>query len=273
MTVMSACCVATARDDRSHGSGRAAGRRFVALAALAFVASAAATAAWCGSMSSMDGMAMPGGWTMSMAWMRMPGRTWLGSAAAFAGMWAVMMVAMMLPSFAPMLWRYREAVEGGGRGGRIAIVAAAYFLVWMGLGIAVFPLGVGLAEASMRSEAIARAVPFAGGLVVAVAGLLQLTRWKARQLACCRRAPDGRLADDARTAWRHGIRLGLHCAACCASLTAILLVLGVMDLRAMATVTVAVSAERLLPAGLRIARAIGVVAVGAGLILAVRAIV
>ena len=52
---------------------------------------------------------MPGGWTMSMTWMRMPGQTWLDAAAVFVGMWVVMMVAMMLPSLAPLLWRYRQA--------------------------------------------------------------------------------------------------------------------------------------------------------------------
>ena len=52
---------------------------------------------------------MPGGWTMSMAWMRMPGQTWLGFAASFLGMWVAMMVAMMLPSLVPMLWRYRAS--------------------------------------------------------------------------------------------------------------------------------------------------------------------
>jgi hypothetical protein len=38
---------------------------------------------------------MPGGWTMSMAWMRMPGQTWPGDAVSFLGIWVVMMVAMM----------------------------------------------------------------------------------------------------------------------------------------------------------------------------------
>jgi hypothetical protein len=36
-------------------------------------------------------MLMPGGWTMSMAWMRMPGQTWPGAAASFLAMWIVMM--------------------------------------------------------------------------------------------------------------------------------------------------------------------------------------
>ena len=79
-----------------------------------FLASAAVTIAWCASMSAMGGMGMPGDWTMSMAWMRMPGQTWPGAAASFLGMWIVMMVAMMLPSLVPMLSRYRHAVARTG---------------------------------------------------------------------------------------------------------------------------------------------------------------
>ena len=91
-------------------SGRAgqASPRMAALLCLAWIASAAVTIAWGASMSAMGGMPMPGGWTMSMTWMRMPGQTWPGAAASFLGMWIVMMVAMMLPSLVPMLWRYRE---------------------------------------------------------------------------------------------------------------------------------------------------------------------
>jgi predicted metal-binding membrane protein len=51
----------------------------------------------------------------------------------------------------------------------------------------------------------------------------------------------------------------------------ILLVIGVMDLRAMAFVTAVITAERLAPAGERVARVIGVVIIGAGLFLIARA--
>ena len=85
-------------------------RGFFGVSALLFAASAAVTIVWSRSMSAMGGMPMPGGWTMSTAWMRMPGQTWPGAAAAFCGMWVVMMAAMMLPSLVPMLWRYRHAV-------------------------------------------------------------------------------------------------------------------------------------------------------------------
>jgi len=249
---------------------------FFGVSALLFAASAAVTIVWCESMSAMGGMSMPGGWTMSMAWMRMPGQTWPGAAASFLGMWAVMMVAMMLPSLVPMLWRYRQAVgrTGETRLGRLtALVGAGYFFVWTVSGMAAFPLGVVLAAAEMHLPTLARAVPAAVGVVVLIAGFLQFTAWKARYLACCREAPGcGRTPPAAAgTAWRHGLRLGLHCAHCCSGLTAILLGLGVMDLRAMAVVTAAITVERLAPAGERVARAIGVVLVAAGLLLIVRA--
>ena len=110
-------------------------------------------------------------------------------------------------------------------------------------------------------------------MVVLIAGSLQFTAWKARHLACWREIPGrGRtLAADAGTAWRHGLRLGFHCAHCCANLMAIVLVVGVMDLRAMAAVGAAITLERLAPAGERVARAVGAVVVGAGLLLIARA--
>src|SRR5262249_27639383 len=153
------------------------------------------------------------------------------------------------------------------------LVGVGYFVVWTLVGIAAFPLGVALATIEMQQPAVARAVPIAVGAVVLIAGVLQLTAWKARHLACCREAPGaGRtLAADAGTAWRHGLRLGIHCSYCCAGLIAILLAVGVMDLRAMAVVTAAITVERLAPAGERVARATGVVVVGTGLFLIARA--
>ena len=65
-------------------SERASQHAFFGVSALLFAATAAVTIAWCASMSAMREMPMPGGWTMSMAWMRMPGQTWPGAATFFA---------------------------------------------------------------------------------------------------------------------------------------------------------------------------------------------
>jgi predicted metal-binding membrane protein len=231
---------------------------------------------WYTSMSAMTGMPMPGGGAMSMMWTRMPGQTWPGAAASFLGMWTVMMVAMMLPSAVPMLWRYHRAIDTRGvthPGRRTALAGTGYFFVWSAAGAIVFPLGVALSAIALRQPALARAVPIAGGVVVLVAGVLQLTTWKVRRIACCARAPhaDRALAGNAGSAWRHGVRLGLRCGQCCAGLMAILLVGGVMDLRLMAVVTAAITAERLAPAGMRIPRAIGVVVITAAVAMIARA--
>jgi predicted metal-binding membrane protein len=249
---------------------------FFGISTLIFVVSTTLTIVWCASMSAMGEMSMPGGWTMSMAWMLMPGQTWASAGASFLGMWVAMMVAMMMPCLVPMLWRYRQAVSrtGGTRLGLLtALVGVGYFFVWTLFGIAAFPLGVTLSAIEMQLPDLARAVPTGVGVVVLIAGALQFSAWKAHHLAYCRESP-GRgctLPANAGTAWRHGLRLGIHCGYCCAGLTAILLVIGVMDLRAMAVVMAAITVERLAPYGERVARAIGAVVVATGLLLIARA--
>src|SRR3970282_1773105 len=108
-----------------------------------------------------------------------------------------------------------EAPRGRGepRLGRLtALVGGGYFLVWTMFGMAAFPLGVALAAVGMEPPGRGR-----------------------------------RLPADPGTAWRHALRLGLHCSYCCAGLMAILLVMGVMDLRAMTVVAAAITLERLPP--------------------------
>ncbi len=216
--------------------------------ALLFIVTAGGTIYWSSSMRG--GMQMPGGWTMSMAWMRMPGQSWFGAAASFMAMWTVMMVAMMLPSLTTTLSRST---------GRGLTISASYFLVWTLLGAVVYPLGVILTTSEMRWSALARAVPMAAAVVLLLAGCLQLTAWKARLLGRCRDAsvcgPSG---------WRHGFRLGVNCILCCTSFMTILLVTGVMNLAAMAVVAIAITIERLAPRPAHVARAFGVVMITSG---------
>lgn len=270
-------------------------RTFLGGSALLFAAATAVTILWCESMSEMGGMPMAGGWTMSMTWMRMPGQAWSVAATSFLGMWVAMTMTMMLPSLMPMLLRYRRTLEGTQHLGRPTVLAGlGYFAVWSFVGIVIFPAGVALAKLEMHEPALARAVPTVMGIVVTLLGALQLTTWKARRLACCREAPGCRTlsagvgsvatagagavaavgaaaptATGPTAAWQHGLRLGLQCTACCANLMAIPLVVGVMDLRAMAVTTAAITLERLAPAGQRVARVVGAVMIGAGLALIV----
>jgi predicted metal-binding membrane protein len=194
--------------------------------------------------------------------MIMPQQTWYGAAAGFLGMWMAMMVPMMLPSLVPMLSRYRRSVRGADgidQHGLTALVGVGYFVIWAILGAAAYAASAGLMAVEMRWGAVARWLPVATGVVLLVAGGVQFTSWKARQLALCREASgcDRPPARNALGAWRHGLRLGVRCSLCCGSLMLALLAIGMMDLVGMAAVTLAISAERLAPLPLRVARVAG----------------
>jgi len=120
----------------------------------------------------------------------------------------------------------------------------------------------------MRWEQVAQWLPVAAGVVLLVSGGVQFTPWKARQLALWREGPGrGCLPPpNAPGAWRHGRRMGVRCSLCCGSLMLALLAIGMMDLVAMAAVTLAISAERLAPAPLRVARVVGVAIVVVGVL-------
>ena len=212
-----------------------------------------------------------------MMWTRMPDQSWPGAAASFVGMWVAMLLPMMLPAVAPVLWRHRQAAAVSGAtspGARTAIAGAGYASVWALLGVAVFPLGASVAELVMAEPALRHALPIAVGFVVVIAGAIQLTSWKARRLACCRQESRCHALRQAGAgdAWRDGTRLGLRCIACCGNLMLIPLVIGVMDMSVMAAVGAAIAVERLAPRGERVARVTGVMIVATGALLVARAL-
>ncbi|MEM5310248.1 DUF2182 domain-containing protein [Paraburkholderia sp. JHI869] len=258
---------------RHSGAPRAI---FFGVAALVFAASATVTFVWCASMDAMGGTPMSGGWTMSALWAPMCGRTWLDAAVSFAGMWNVMMVAMMLPAVAPALWRYFEAVgerPAAQAGGMTVMAGFGYFLVWLAVGALVFAAGAQLTALAVAAPALSHTAPAVAGVVVVIAGVLQFSAWKARWLACCGNVPScGHARLDVQAALRHGLRLGQHCLCCCGNLMAALLAAGVMDRPAMALVAAAIAAERWMPGGARVARGVGAAAIAVGVVMVVRAL-
>lgn len=251
-------------------------RAFGAALVAVFAVAALATVVQHASMAAMGREPMAGGWMASAAWLQPCGRGAGRAFGAFAGMWGAMTVTMMLPVLAPMLWRYRQRIgpmATARSAWLVAVAGAGYFAVWMALGALVFPAGIALTAAAARLPALARVLPFAAGAVVPVAGMLQFSAWKARRLACRRHAAGDvhRSSAVAGAAWWHGVRGAMHCGACCGNLMAIALAAGMMDLRVMAAVTVALTAERLGPPGGRVERIAGCVAVGGGIAMIARA--
>ncbi|SMF53311.1 Predicted metal-binding membrane protein [Trinickia caryophylli] len=219
-------------------------------------------------MAAMGAVPMPGGWSISAAWVPLCGESWHQLAASFVGMWTVMMAVMMLPSLAPMLWCYLGAAnrtDAARPETSVACLLAGYFLVWAAAGALVFAAGAAFFQMAMAVPALARACPIVAGTTVLWAGAMQFTAWKTHHLACLRgmrrragpRTRNGRMARRAWTGGCEGMRLAFHCMFCGAGLTAVLLVTGAMDLRAMAFVTGATTIERLAPAGKEAPRAIG----------------
>jgi predicted metal-binding membrane protein len=230
-------------------------QRFIAVAVALFLGSAAVTVAQCEAMMPLHDLSMCSG--------RMAAAT-MHDAFGFVGMWSTMMMAMMLPSLMPVLLHYRRSVAAASQPDALTLfVGLGYFAVWTAAGLFAFVASMLLSTAQTGFV----------GAVVLIAGVLQFTRWKAHHLTCCRVAPaccDMHPA-NAWTAWRRGLRLGRHCVHCCFGLTLVLLVAGMMDWRAMALVTAAISVERLAPGGLRAARLVGVVLVAMGVFLSAHA--
>jgi predicted metal-binding membrane protein len=158
---------------------------------------------------------------------------WFAAPAAFIGMWMSMMMPMMLPALIPLLWRYgREAAAAptSRAGQAVALAGIGYVVVWTVVGAVAFPL----------SQLLERLPSPAVGTLAAIAGAWQFTTWKARHLEGCRR-----LLHDARGPFRHGIRFGLLCARSCGNLMIISLLFGMMDLRVMIVVGIAIALERI----------------------------
>ena len=198
------------------------------------------------------------------------------SPAATALMTVAMMVAMMLPSVAPTLWhhhRHLRAARTPHAAQRTALFAVGYASVWAMICLALFAMSVELSPMRMASSTAPPLAPWTGAVVLC-AGVLQCSRWKARQLLRCRHTcvTADAIRDHVVTAWREGSRLGIDCSLSCAAPMAMLFVAGLMDIRMMAVITAAITAERVAPGGVRIARATGTLAVAAGLVMYIRGV-
>jgi predicted metal-binding membrane protein len=213
-----------------------------------------------GSMAAMD-MAMP----MSHRWT--PADMWL-----MFVMWAVMMVAMMLPGASPMLMMYARVARGRGlaAGLKLWMFAGGYIIVW-----ALFSAGATIVQTALQNASLVsdelRVTPFVGGLILILAGLYQFTPLKTACLTHCR-SPVGFFM----TEWREGmagavmmgIRHGTYCVGCCWPLMLLLFVAGVMNLLWVAAISALVLVEKVSRYGKPIANAAGAILVGSGLLLA-----
>lgn len=195
------------------------------------------------------GMGMHAGLTMGLG------------APLFLLFWTVMMAAMMFPAAAPMIAVFMRVQAERGRRGQTFVPTwlfiGGYLLVWVAAGVIAFgcaTLADALATRSMWL--MGNGARIGAGLLV-LAGLYQLSPLKRRCLSHCRTPlqfimtswRDGRLG-----ALRMGLDHGVTCLGCCWLLFVILFPLGIMNLAAMAAITLVVFAEKALPRGERVAQ-------------------
>jgi len=174
---------------------------------------------------------------------------------AFA-MWAVMMVAMMLPSAAPIVLMFaginRRRAASGGVSVPAGLFVAGYLIVWTAFSLLAAVAQWGLQRLAAVSADTLTATPALGGAILIVAGIYQFTPLKSACLSQCQ-SPLGfvlnQWREGARGAVVMGLRHGMFCLGCCWTLMALLFVAGVMNLLWVAAIAAFVLVEKLVPAG------------------------
>jgi predicted metal-binding membrane protein len=220
-----------------------------------------------GAGIDMETMNMGGGQMMVMLSQWSPGY----GVVVFA-MWAVMMVAMMLPSAAPVILlvagiaRKRTAADGA-RGATTVLFVLGYLAVWLGFAAAATLLQWGLSEAGLLSDTMAFGNALLAGAVLVAAGIYQWTPLKEACLRRCRSPLDFLLfhwREGRVGALASGSGHGVFCLGCCWMLMALLFVGGIMNLAWIAGIALLVLIEKTLPWGGRMNRVTGAVLVAWG---------
>jgi predicted metal-binding membrane protein len=205
-------------------------------------------------MDSMSGMLMP-----------RPEHAWSpGYAALMVAMWAVMMMAMMLPSAAPMFLLFASLSrrqEAPGSSSRTAAFVLGYCAVWLGFSLAATALQWVLDTAALFSPMMQVTSVTLAAVVLIAAGLYQWTPLKQSCLRQCRSPLDFVLThwrSGSRGAFGMGLRHGTYCLGCCWVLMLLLFVGGVMNVGWIAGIAGVVLVEKLAPAGHWVSRGVGV---------------
>jgi predicted metal-binding membrane protein len=184
-------------------------------------------------------------------------------------MWAVMMVAMMLPSAAPLILLVVRTYRRRGARARVLTFAfaAGYLIAWTVFSTAAAGMQLLLHRSALLSMDMASTSAIVGGAILLVAGAYQWLPLKAACLTHCRSPLDFLMREwreGAAGALVMGLRHGLYCVGCCWALMLLLFVGGVMNLFVIAAITALVLVEKLAPAGARVARVGGISLIGMG---------
>ena len=158
-------------------------------------------------------------------------------AALILSMWWVMMIAMMLPSTAPLLLLFARVNRKGRSGGRpyvpTTVFGGGYLSVWAVFSAAATALQWYLERIGLLASAMATSSLWLGAAILVAAGAWQLTPIKSVCLRHCR-SPLSFLSHSWRPgylgAFRMGLGHGAYCLGCCWFLMSLLFFGGIMNL-------------------------------------------
>ena len=190
-------------------------------------------------------------------------------------MWWVMMIAMMVPSAAPMILLYARVHRHAQKKGQmdhavIPIVefVSGYLLAWLAFSLAATSLQWSLEQAGlMHTMMMWSTSSVLSGSLLMTAGIYQLSPLKSACLKHCRSPADflsRRWRKDRLGAARMGLEHGLYCIGCCWFLMVLLFAGGIMNLVWIAGLAIFVLIEKLAPYGYWIGRASGFLVIAAG---------
>jgi predicted metal-binding membrane protein len=186
-------------------------------------------------------------------------------------MWAEMMVAMMLPSAAPVMLTFARVNRERRKQERpfvpTSLFLLGYLIVWTAFSLGAAVLQWALHGAALLSPMMASNSSRLSGIVLIATGIFQWTPWKRACLSQCRSPLTFLLAD-----WREGpmgaikmgIKHGAYCAGCCWLLMVLLFIAGVMNMWWVAAITALVILEKFLPRASWFPSAVGIACVAWG---------
>jgi predicted metal-binding membrane protein len=221
-------------------------KRFVVVALIA--AASLVCWAWIVAMArDMYGpMTGPSAWMMTARWDAV-------HVVLLWAMWAVMMIAMMLPSALPLI-----VLAGSIRNS--LLLALGYAVVWAVFSVGATALQRVLARLLLMNPMMEASSPAVAAALLALAGVYQLTPLKHACLRTCQ-SPMAFVARRWRSgAWGAfwmGIEHGMYCVGCCWALMLLLFAGGVMSLTVILALTVFVAFEKLVHLGPHAARVSG----------------
>lgn len=212
-------------------------------------------------------------WLALWVWSRSPDGQSLGHASVGASLplemglftigWVVMIVAMMLPSSAPLVVTFAALVRRRRRPGLlVGLLLLGYLLVWGGFGLGAWIADRGIHAAVDGLPWLAARPQLIIAATLLAAGLWQFSPLRDRCLDACR-SPLGfvmnrwRGSSERREAVAMGIAHGAFCVGCCWSLMLVLFGVGVGNLSAMLVVGGLTAIEKSIPSGRRLSRPLG----------------